>query len=55
MTQTDLDERGAAKEETEHVGHDVVTDHTGNWHDEPVETKEAFQRTIVTDKSRFRR
>lgn len=36
---TDLDERGAAEEETEHVGHDVITDHTGNWHNEPVQTQ----------------
>lgn len=32
---THLDERGATEEETKHVGHDVVTDDAGNWHDEP--------------------
>lgn len=32
---TNLDERRAAEEEPEHVGHDVVADHTGNRDDEP--------------------
>lgn len=36
VERTDLDERSAAKEEPKHVGHDVVTDHTGNWNDEPI-------------------
>lgn len=30
-----LDEWCAAKEEPEHVCHDVIADHTGNWDDEP--------------------
>lgn len=32
---TNLDERGAAKEEPKHVCHDVIADHTGNWDNEP--------------------
>ena len=39
---TNLDERGAAEEETKHVRHDVITDHTGNWHDEPIQTQTEF-------------
>lgn len=37
---TNLDERGAAEEEAKHVGHNVIADHTGNWHNEP--TKKEF-------------
>lgn len=44
---TDLDERGAAEEEAKHVGHDVITDHTGNWHNEPIETKKSFLKSLV--------
>lgn len=43
---THLDERGAAEEEAEHVGHDVVTDHAGNWHDEPVQTERSLYQTV---------
>ena len=32
---TNLDEWCAAEEESEHVCHDVIADHTGNWDDEP--------------------
>lgn len=32
---TNLDERCAAEEEPEHVRHDVIADHAGNWDDEP--------------------
>lgn len=32
---TNLDERSAAEEEPEHVGHDVIADHTGNRDNEP--------------------
>lgn len=39
---TNLDERGAAEEETKHVGHNVITDHTGDWHNEPIQTKNEF-------------
>lgn len=39
---TNLNERGAAEEETKHVRHNVITDHTGNWHDEPIGTEEEF-------------
>lgn len=39
---TNLDERGAAEEETKHVGHNVITDHTGDWHNEPIQTKIEF-------------
>lgn len=47
MLRTDLDERGAAEEEAEHVGHDVVTDHAGNGHDEPTHTE--GQSRLATD------
>lgn len=43
VKRSDLDERSAAKEEAKHVGHDVVTDHTGNGNDEPSETKKFFK------------
>lgn len=45
---TNLDERGAAEEETKHVGHNVVTDHTGNWHNEPVQTNKSHARLNLT-------
>lgn len=32
-----LNERRSAEEETKHVGHDVVADHTGNGNDEPIQ------------------
>lgn len=41
---TDLDEWGAAEEETKHVGHDVITDHAGNWHNEPVDMRKIYMR-----------
>lgn len=33
---TNLNKWGSTKEETEHVGHNVITDHTGNGHNEPI-------------------
>lgn len=30
-----LDEWGPTKEEAKHIGHDVITDHTGNGDNEP--------------------
>ena len=45
MIQTNLDERGAAKEETKHVSHNVITDHTGNRHNEPMKTKESSHQS----------
>lgn len=47
MMQTDLDERGAAKEESKHVGHNVITDHTGNWHYKPIQTRESSHQLNV--------
>lgn len=44
---TNLDERGAAEEETKHVGHNVITDHTGNWHNEPIWTKKSFHQSYL--------
>lgn len=44
VKRSDLDERSAAKEEAKHVGHDVVTDHTGNGNDEPGETKSRYNQ-----------
>lgn len=41
---TNLDERSAAEEETKHVGHNVVTDHTGYWHNEPIQTQKSFHK-----------
>ena len=35
LLRADLDERGAAHEEAEHVCHDVVDDHHHKGHDEP--------------------
>lgn len=46
MIQTNLDKRGAAKEETKHVGHNVITDHTGNWHNEPIQTQESSHQSL---------
>ena len=34
---SDLDEGGASEEKAKHVGHDVITDHTGDGHYEPGE------------------
>lgn len=39
---TNLDKRGSPKEETKHVGHDVITDHTRNGHNEPDHTKNSL-------------
>lgn len=44
-----LDERGAAEEKAKHVGHNVITDHTGNWHNEP---DHPFKQ-VVNDKVRL--
>lgn len=39
---TNLDKRGSPKEETKHVGHDVITDHTRDGHNEPDHTKNSL-------------
>lgn len=46
---TNLDERGAAEEETKHVGHNVITDHAGNWHNEPIQTKKSWCQSHTWD------
>jgi hypothetical protein len=49
-----LDERGLAEEESEHVGHDVVDDHHQDGQDEPDERLEHVLETIRTILDFFR-
>lgn len=44
-----LDEWGPAKEEAKHIGHDIIADHAGDGHNEPVKKKKksAFISLLV--------